>query len=200
MSYWTYVRGTVTVRPLGRTQAEIRYILETVLDHLPRVTGSERNMSVYIIQPDGLSSSSSHTEFGEYGGYYDWKTLSTELQSEYILVLDGKLQDRTFDQTYRETVKWLCRLAKRVHVEDVLVEVCNDWPEQSTIIRNSNDVFGKMYEWPIWIGGGEPNWCEYLMWECARGYDYPMKLAYKYFNDPENDAEVERRIKWRDEE
>ena len=43
MSWWTYINGTITVSPMGRTQAEKRYILETVLDHLPLVTGSERD-------------------------------------------------------------------------------------------------------------------------------------------------------------
>ena len=50
MSSWTYINGTVTVHPMGRTQPEKRYILETVLNHLPRVTGSEGDMDVYIIQ------------------------------------------------------------------------------------------------------------------------------------------------------
>lgn len=50
MSYWTYVNGTVIVSPMGRTQAEKRYILDTVLSHLPRVTGSEGDMNVYVIQ------------------------------------------------------------------------------------------------------------------------------------------------------
>ena len=49
MSSWTYVHGTIVVSPLGRTQHEKRYILETVLDHLPVVTGSERDMEVYVI-------------------------------------------------------------------------------------------------------------------------------------------------------
>lgn len=47
MSYWTYINGTITVSPMGRTQPEKRYILETVLNHLPRVTGSEGDMNVY---------------------------------------------------------------------------------------------------------------------------------------------------------
>ena len=34
------------------------------------------------------------------------------------------------------------------------------------------------------------------MWDRAKNYDYPMKLAYKYFNDDENDKEVERRVKY----
>lgn len=35
MSWWTYVHGIVVVKPMGRTQAEKRYILDTVLEHLP---------------------------------------------------------------------------------------------------------------------------------------------------------------------
>lgn len=65
MSSWTYINGTITAEPLGRTQAEKRYILETVLNHLPRVTVSEGDMDVYIIQKNGYNSSLSHDEFGE---------------------------------------------------------------------------------------------------------------------------------------
>lgn len=50
MSSWTYITGTITVSPIGRTQAEKRYILDTVLAHLPIVSGSERDMNVYVIQ------------------------------------------------------------------------------------------------------------------------------------------------------
>ena len=203
MSYWTYVNGTVTVRPLGRTQAEKRYILETVLDHLPFVTGSERDMNVYIVQKTGHDHSSSHTEFGEWGGYRKWKTLSTEVQSEYILVVEGSFRDREFDQTYREFQNWLCRLAKRVPVEDVLVEVRGY--DRSALVRNPHmqrkssfsTVYGQMFEDPSWSRSndtGEPTWCEYLMYDRAKNSDFPMILGYKYYSDEENDREVERRL------
>lgn len=195
MSYWTYINGNITVSPMGRTQAEKRYILETVLDHLPFVTGSEKNMDVYIIQKKGYNSSSSHTEFGEYGGYRNWKTLSTEVQDKYILVVDASLRDREFEQTYKEFQKWLCRLAKRVDIEDVLVEVSGY--EKSTIIRNPRlkgkqsweTMYGQMNEKPTWCYNDgeihEPNWCEYLMWDRAKDSMFPMMLGYKYFNDEE---------------
>ena len=64
MSWWTHIRGMITVSPMGRTQAEKRYILETVLEHLPRVTGSEGDMDVHIVQRSGYNLSSSHDEFG----------------------------------------------------------------------------------------------------------------------------------------
>lgn len=54
MSSWTYVHGTIVASPPGRTQHEKRYILETVLDHLPVVTGSERDMEVYVIQKEDI--------------------------------------------------------------------------------------------------------------------------------------------------
>lgn len=205
MSSWTYVQGTVTVQPLGRTQAEKRYILDTVISHLPKITDSEKNMNVYVIQKNGYNSSSSHDEFGQWSnlgnGRYDH---SFETQDEYILVVDGALRDRKFEQTYREFIKWLCRLAKRVMVEDVLVEVKGY--NKSTVIRNTeiqrkkyswHKAFDEMFENPSWCNkDGEPNWCEYLLWDRAKNSDYPMLLGYKYFADKENDEEVERRIEY----
>ena len=211
MSFWTYLTGTVTVRPMGRTQAEKRYILDTVLEHLPLVTGSERDMNVYVIQKNGDSSSSSCDEFGEVTnnlvdsyGNKSRKRGWLRTQDEYILVVDGSLRDRMFDQTYKEFMNWLCRLGKRVGIEDVLVEVKGY--DKSTIIRNTNiqkekylwkKSFSQLFEDPTWCNDtGEPNWCEFMMYDRAKKSDYPMLLAYKYFNDKENDEEVERRMKY----
>ena len=211
MSFWCYVNGTVTVMPMGRTQAEKRYILETVLNHLPIVTGSEANMNVYVIQKNGNNGSSSCDEFGEVTnnlvdnyGNKSRKRGWMRTQDEYILVVEGSLRDRMFDQTYKEFMKWLCRLGKRVSIEDVLVEVKGH--NKSTIIRNTNiqkekyswkKSFSQLFEDPTWCNDtGEPNWCEFMMYDRAKNSDYPMLLAYKYFNDKENDEEVERRMKY----
>ena len=202
MSCWTYLHGTVTVRPMGRTQAEKRYILDTVLEHLPLVTGSERDMDVYVIQKNGESSSCSCDEFGEstnnlvdrYGNK-SRRSGWLRTQDEYILVVDGSFRDRMFEQTFKEFQKWLCRLSKRISVEDVLVEVKGY--EEKVSIRNTNDVYGRMFESPTWCNDdGDPNWCEFMMWDRAKDSDYPMMLAYKYFTDEENDKEVERRLNY----
>lgn len=50
MSFWSCVKGMIEAYPMGRTQAEMRYILETVLSHLPPVSGSEGNMKVHVVQ------------------------------------------------------------------------------------------------------------------------------------------------------
>ena len=109
MSQWTYINGTITVSPMGRTQAEKKYILDTVLEHLPLVTGSEENMNVYTIQKNGYNSSSLCDEFDcrtnnlvDRYGNKNRKQVWLRTQDEYILVIDGSLRDRTFNQTLLE--------------------------------------------------------------------------------------------------
>jgi hypothetical protein len=63
MSNWTYIYGTIKGAPIGRSQAEKRFILETVLNHLPIINGSEGPLRHYIIQHDGYDSSSNQDEF-----------------------------------------------------------------------------------------------------------------------------------------
>ena len=211
MSYWTYITGTITVSPIGRTQAQKRYILDTVLAHLPIVSGSERDMNVYVIQKNGHNSSSSCDEFGERtNNLTDWygnKTRSRGwlyTQDEYILVIDAALRDREFNQTYREFIKWLVRLGKRVMIENILIKISGY--DKFTIIKDYcvknekyswQNVFNNLFENPSWMNDdGEVNWCKYMLYPRAKDSDYPMMLAYKYFNDKENDKEVEKRMKY----
>ena len=107
-----------------------------------------------------------------YGRFFD-------TQSCYFLVVEGDLRDRLFDQTYKEFQKWLCRLAKRVRVKDVMVKI--DEFDQHVLIQNENERYTKMYEDPSW-GGDEDsmNWCEYLMWEQAENSYWPDILVEKY--------------------
>lgn len=211
MSSWTYITGTITVSPIGRTQAEKRYILDTVLAHLPIVSGSERDMNVYVIQKNGHNNSSSCDEFGERTNnltdrYGQKSRVRSWLytQDEYILVVDAALRDREFNQTYREFMKWLVRLGKRVMIDNILVKISGY--DKSTIIKDYSvqnekysyqSVFFNLFEDTSWVKeDGEVNWCEYMLYPRAKDSDYPMMLAYKYFNDEENDKEVERRMKY----
>lgn len=200
MSYWTYIDGVIKVSPLGRTQPEKRYILDTVLAHLPCVTGSDGNMKVHVIQCDGYSGSSSHNEFEESMWYRrdadcdGWM----RTQRHYMLVVEAHLRDRIFDETLRELNKWLNRLAKRVDIEEILLRL---HAYDRELVISDAKPYQKMAEWPSWCeeSGGEPAWAEYLMWDSAKDCRYPLKLMYKYYNDPENDAEVERRRAWEKE-
>ena len=199
MSSWTYINGVITVFPMGRTQPEKRYIVDTILEHLPRVTGSEGDMNVHVIKKAGYDGSSSHNEFDERIPWNDNKT-----QSKYLIVIEASLRDRYFEETLRELNKWLNRLAKRAGIGEILVKLEGwglGWQWKELVISNPKP-YREMAEWPSWTdkANGEPMWCEYLFWEPTKNDGYPMLLARKYYNDPENDAEVERRMAWRREE
>ena len=155
MSMWTYILGTIEVSPCGRTQAEKEYILKTVLDHLPRVTGSEEDMEVYINKEDGTTSSSSTDEFFCESNLLDDGWLQT--QDNYLITVKANLRDRMFSETLREFQNWLYRLSKRVLVEDVLVRV-KGW-KQSIVFTNKNDYYSDLYYM------AEVPWCYYLMWD-----------------------------------
>lgn len=164
MSFWTHINGVITVSPMGRTQPEKEYILKTVLSHLPKVTGSERDMTIQILQKPGFDLSSTHDEFLQYSNLRDDR-YGFSTQSEYFLVVNASLRDRTFIETYREFLKWLCRLAKRVDVESVLVRI-DGWNKTAVINEyDCNNAFSKMNEDPSWINKDSENWCEYLMWD-----------------------------------
>lgn len=211
MSSWTHIQGTITVSPMGRTQAEKRYILDTVLAHLPIVSGSEKDMDVYVIQKNGHNGSSSCDEFGyitnnllDDCGRKSRKRGWLRTQDEYILVVDAELRGKEFEQVYRQFIKWLIRLGKRVMIEDILVQIKDYY--KSTIIKDYRvqnekysyqNVFLNLFEGTSWVKeDGEVNWCEYMLYPRAKDSNYPMMLAYKYFNDKENDEEVERRLEY----
>lgn len=149
MSSWTYVQGLIELDVPGRTQAEKNYILQTVIDHLPKVTGSEKSMNLYTIQTAGHDSWQNFDEF--YNRVEDFRT-----QSRYFLVLDGNLRDRHYKDTFKELNKFLNRLGKRLMVDSVYVRLYNY--ERSHIFTNKNDCYGKMFE-------NDNPWYNYLMWE-----------------------------------
>lgn len=149
MSSWTYVQGLIELDVPGRTQAEKNYILQTVIDHLPKVTGSEKSMNIYTIQTAGHDSWQNFDEF--YNRVEDFRT-----QSRYFLVLDGNLRDRHYKDTFKELNKFLNRLAKRLIVDSVYVRLYDY--NHSYIFTNKNDCYGKMFE-------NDDPWYNYLMWE-----------------------------------
>lgn len=180
MSRWTYVTGWVLVNPLGRTQEEMEYVLKSVLNHLPVVTGSEEDMYVHIIRAGGHNCSSSHDEYNEWtnnltdecgkksrlGGWL-------QTQDNYYLFIEGHFRDTLFDETYRQFIKWLIRLAKRVRVCDADVLVSGDWDSRSE--RINAEFFDDIWELPSWstwrdkkyiypYEDYDTNWCEHLLW------------------------------------
>lgn len=149
MSMWTYVRGLIEFGVPGRTQAEKDYILQTVIDHLPKVTGSEYGMNVYTIQANGHNMWSNRDELGN-------RAFGFKTQNQYFLVLDGSLRDRRYSDTFEEMNKFLNRLAKRLNVVSVYAQL--DTYNHSYTFTNKNDCYSRMFE-------SEHPWYKYLMWK-----------------------------------
>lgn len=163
MSSWTYIKGVIEVSPMGRTQAEEEYILKTVLSHLPKVTGSEEDMNIYINQEIGYDGSSDCDEFYNNSNLGTDKYGYFEIQAQYLITVQGNFRDREFQDTVKEFNNWINRLAKRVSIDDCLVKI-NGY-NQEILFTNKDDSYGKMFEWE------EDNWCEYLMWDYDRDED-----------------------------
>ena len=190
MSHWTHIRGIVIVSPFGETQAEKTYVLDTVLSHLPKVTGSEKNMVVTSLINPGYDLLSSHDELNNYS-IDDW----IRKQSRYTLVLNGDLRDREYAQTYRELIEWLYRLAKRISVEELLLKIDNGCGRE-TILSNA-EYFCELFEYPSWSPGGQQdgtsNRFEYLTWERDPFSGLPLSIIARDYDDPEVCEELERR-------
>ena len=158
MSAWTYINGIVTVAPPGHGQRAMDFILGEVIDHLPRVTGSEGDMHVEIVRRPGYDGSCNHDEFGmpsNIGNDPDYRHWFRE-QGSYDLLLSAALRDRVKDETLREFVKWMNRLASRVHVEDMLVRVC-DCYGWSKVFDGPGCWEHSQRRWS-WIAEGHDGW------------------------------------------
>lgn len=208
MSYWTHILGVIKVCPMGRTQHEKTYILNTVLDHLPVVSGSEEDMDVIVNVDPRHNSSCSCDEFmqrtnnlrdryGDRSRSGGWLRTS----DDYYLTIVADLRDRMFAETFMAFQKWLCRLAKRVDVDEVNVTIKADDRKEPYFIHEVswNNQYSEMFEEPSWVekSEGEPNWCEYLMWERDPYTGLPLDHVYKYVESSSIDAEMERRKEWR---
>lgn len=204
MSLWSYVHGAITVSPPGLTQAHKAYVLDTILAHLPQVTGSEENMQTYVTQCNGYDASDGCDEFMT---PYQFSPKATykdrglmHLQSHYLITVRGQLRDRHVELTHRELLRWLVRLAKRVYVDEVTVSVYGDALGHCTrpmIITNDKRKFSALHEWsPCDEDDTPPAWADFMMWERDES-GLPLELAYKYYNDADLDREVARRKQYR---
>ena len=147
MSAWTYVMGAVRVGTPAHSTEQAEYIVKTVLNHLPEVTGSERNMRVIVVSSSNSCITQDWDEFGH--GTKAVKRDGFRITSDYLLTVEGQLRDRNIEETYREIIRWLCRLAKRLSVEEICLKIKGN----RTLLITDATPFEKMYE-------TESNWVE----------------------------------------
>lgn len=99
------------------------YRVQTVVNHLPRVYGSEQDMHVLIQRMPGPGSMfSSHDDMGRASNLHEYGEMFGA-ESQYILTLSGHLRDTTFDETFKNMVNFLTRLATRLCIEDMSVNI-----------------------------------------------------------------------------
>ena len=156
MSNWTYITGVLETRPLGETQAEKTYVLETTLNHLPVIHGSERPMNIYIQKRAGHNVSRSHDELGNFNTeqmeWYD----TDKIQDTYIITLDGAFRDNVIEETEKNFRTWMETFAERCLIDSVLVKITGYDKE---IIINEDP--SELYKYPSWSrASSEENWVE----------------------------------------
>lgn len=178
MSSWTYIVGNISVRMWEITDETAEYILKTTLRHLPKVHGSEGNMEVKIVNTGYVTGWSSHDEFQMWTNRKGY-----DEHQEFNVVINAHLRDAYFDETYREFVKWLTRLAKRVPVTDGCIKISDGWYGRVEMI--DCEKFDRMYE------SGDDNWCDYMRWNYYDGYCLPKELIAKYYPELLEGGEVD---------
>ena len=193
MSFWTQVFGTVEVKPLGYSEHAREFVLKTVLDYLPPVTGSEGPMRINAIMSEYKTSYSSTDDFGQ---DRDSRHLRGQATA-FLVTVYGSLRDRMFEQTKGEFDAWLETLARRVLVTDVMVRVSSDCGdvakyEDASPYREmfeepsyQRDGFGSMSDvqrCPNWRYDFMPdldgvgNWCETLPYLVPGGAEALQEL------------------------
>lgn len=157
MSFWTYCVGAIRVDVPGQTNEEVMYIVGTALKHLPKVTGSEHDMQVSYHLCEGYSCSSSYDELGQMSNLYDDERFQTfETQTHVVITVNGWFRDRMLGETVKEFSNWLCRLAKRLPIDQCSVQIADY--SREVLFTNKNDWLSEMYD-------NDGPWSDYLQYK-----------------------------------
>lgn len=124
MSIWTYVIGAVEVDTLSMSDAEAMYTAQTVVNHLPRIRGSEGDVEFYFSKPNGHDCSSNCDEFGNRSNLGDVNHYGLfTTQQRVLITLSGSLRDAEFHETLRQVTKMLTRLSSRIIITKCVISV-----------------------------------------------------------------------------
>lgn len=124
MSKWVQVVGTIVVDTFAESSAEAMFIAQTVVNHLPKITGSERDVEYYLNLIKDYNSSSNCDEFGKFSNLYNCQDFHCFKSQTWVLItLQGSLRDREIQETLKETTKMLNRLSTRLWVRDCIISL-----------------------------------------------------------------------------
>lgn len=96
-----------------------------------------------------------------------------------IIVVEGNLRDAEGRETYKQFVRWLSRLSKRIPVSNVLVRIW-DTDGDSWIIDEPEGDCKFLGVYPDYE---ELCWTDYLLWERDKDSWYPKRMDAQFRGD-----------------
>lgn len=185
MSLWSYISGTIIVSAGGRSSEHSRFIIDTTLKHLPIVRGSEGDMvpiEVIPLSPSSYCNVNEYCELQEVPACEDndyRRRGMFKRVSEYCIVLKSNLRDTTYEDAYRQFIRWIYRLSSRVTILDILIQISGDSysSDGGYHIFNRDNILRSLYD----NFNPENPYREYLFWDLAKDSYYPKSIhEYKY--------------------
>lgn len=161
MSVWSYVSGVIEVDTFADSDAEAMFLAQTVIDHLPKIDGSEHCAKFYLNKIQGYETSSNVDEFrqrsnlrrgGHYLGLFKWQT-------RILITINGSLRDADFEHALKDTTRMLARLSSRLSVMSCLVSVLSEG--RQFIFNNPDWILNRKDTG--WADKLRINWRDYLL-------------------------------------
>jgi hypothetical protein len=107
MSVWTYVTGAIAIDTYSEEAIEK---VEDFLSTAPKITGSERNVDIFINQPTGYNVSESRLS-------KDDRLVWDRYETRVIITLHGTLRDREIIETQKEVELFIQALEERFDID-----------------------------------------------------------------------------------
>ena len=116
------VTGTVVLTSYYGCDEYSEYMFKRTLNHMPKIALDTEDdvFDVHLVHSNVVTTESTHDDFNN---SRPWNHDFFKFRERFIVVLDGRFYDRTFDEIKRFLVKWLVRLNKRFWLDAVCVRV-----------------------------------------------------------------------------
>lgn len=145
--------GTIEVWVDGETSAESRYIMDTVLNHLPDPMRHECMYDFQVFTNElGSGVYSTFDEFGNYVyAYQKSPRLEHKRPGGFLLNIFGD-NFGSYKDPLHILIKWLTRLAKRVYVEGGVFRFFDEvFSEDGDYVLRLDDRWSGIYQSDGWV-------------------------------------------------
>ena len=122
MSRWTHVTGTIRVDTLSEiNRKDFQKWLESRVALLPKITGSERDADVWVMEKPGYNLST-------------WEDdTRIEYQTNAVITIDGDLRDREESQVIEELNQFFKTITRNLHwmIDQYTILIDNEYIDES---------------------------------------------------------------------